>query len=143
MRPMQYFLAFLGVVALAFAAHAGSADDDDVPMDPALKLRLEFQTEPKGADDVHAFFVRFARVEGLSFEDAGAKMPPKDGRSILFLALRKGDSIKVIVTNVVKIDQFLVAAYEYKPEASFDGIATRLTAQLKEKWPSTKPYKGL
>jgi|SRR5580704_8873115 hypothetical protein len=139
MGSMRIFLSCCVIVAVAFAASAASLF---TTTNTAPKLRLEFHIPANTDNDVLDFFVGFASSEGLTVEDAGAKMPPINGRRILFLALRKGGAVEVIVGNFLKDDQFLVSAYEHEATPAFTGIASRLTDQLKEKWPSTTAYRG-
>lgn len=127
------------VLALTLGASAGSLFSTK-NIEP--KLRLEFHAPPDSLNEVREFFVQFARAEGFTVADATPKMPWKDGRPVFNLELRQDDIVTVNIANIVATDQFLVFAYELKPNGTFASVASRLENSLKERWPSTRPYRG-
>ena len=139
MKVSRYFflvLGILGVSAIGFCLYVVVGGQDEAP-----KLRLEFVSEPDKNREVRAFFLRFAHEEGFSFEDAGARMPPKNGRPIFLLALRKTEKIEIIVTGLSET-KFFVALYEHSPSPDFEKISSQIATRLKQRWANTHLYMG-
>jgi hypothetical protein len=105
-------------------------------------LLLEVRTGETSA--IREFMAEFARVEGLTIADDTDRMPTRFGKPVINLSLSYADSTEVIaaVGNTIVPDHVLVGLYERTPNPDFAGLASRLTAALTERWPSTAPYLG-
>jgi hypothetical protein len=59
-----------------------------------------------------------------------------------FWILTKGDSLKVIVTNIRAEDRMFVWFYEFRSGSNLRDIASKLEHVLREKWPTLAPTKA-
>jgi len=107
------------------------------------KIRLEFEVTASDLSQLSELLMRFARDEGFSISDHGAKMPPKNGRPLFWMELSRGSLVEVDVNNIRSENRVFVWIYELSPNPEFDEVAGRLEKVLREKWPNIAPYKGL
>jgi len=104
-------------------------------------LRLEFDADSNTLESVREFFTQFSKEYELSVKDISASLPPKDGRTLLFIELYREDKISVTVAgNLNRNGHVFVFVYD----TSDNGDTQRhLTRRLKDLWPSARIYHGM
>jgi hypothetical protein len=110
------------------------------------RVRLELHLSAEDVPELRQLLLRFAEAQGLQVVDVGAKlpisrvMPPVKGRRPFMVELRRRD-IKVLATDFMETNRFLIAIYEYKPSAEARQIASEFEDLLRKRWPDElKPF---
>ena len=106
------------------------------------KVHLELQIAADDVTELRQLITDFAKDEGFAFEDVGPELPPRQGREVFYILLKRSD-IEVLVDDFLEQYRFGVAIYDLKSRPEFESVAARLEAMLRNRWPDRlRPYTG-
>lgn len=131
--------SFCGAAIFMIAAMAATVASADVK--PVL--RMEFQVQESGLNDLMEILTRYANKEGFTVADIGPHMPTKKNRPVFYVNLIRHDSTGITVTNILRQNQMLLAFYVPRQDAESQHLIDPLISALREKWPDIHAYTGL
>lgn len=108
------------------------------------KIRLELYLASSDVSEFRNILYEFAKSEGLSIEDIGAVLPPREGRMPFYIKLDFERKVEIRVTDFLTQNKFFIAFYDRDSGESFQEIAMRLERMLQARWPDKLvPYNGM